>query len=107
MVSPEAVGLVAGALTTLMGVPQAARIFRRHSALDVSWGFIGMWGAGTLLWLSYGLLLSLLVVMVWNSAGIVLVGVLALGKARYGKFGSDGCGCSKCIRRRSSNSEQV
>ena len=75
----EAVGLIAACLTTSSFLPQGLRIWRTRSARDVSLAMYLMMTAGTLMWLSYGLLIGSLALIVSNVAGALMVGsVLAL-----------------------------
>jgi uncharacterized protein with PQ loop repeat len=55
----DALGLLAGALTTIAFVPQVVRIVRTRSAYDISWGSVRHPRAGLALWLWYGIVLRL------------------------------------------------
>jgi MtN3 and saliva related transmembrane protein len=69
----EAVGLIAGSLTTAAWLPQLYRTWRSRSAADISWGYISVFGLGVALWFTYGLLTNDLAVVVANGVTFVLV----------------------------------
>ncbi|MBL8485128.1 MAG: hypothetical protein JNJ60_23235, partial [Rhodocyclaceae bacterium] len=50
----EALGLVAGTLTTIAFFPQARRILATRSTRDISLGMYALFTLGVLLWLVYG-----------------------------------------------------
>lgn len=85
MISAEALGLIAGALSTLSLVPQLVRVFRRKSAQDLSLPFTSLFLAGVLLWLVYGIFLRLSPVILWNAVGATLMVGLIIAKLRYGR----------------------
>ncbi|PZW37659.1 MtN3 and saliva related transmembrane protein [Humitalea rosea] len=74
MAWPEALGLMAGALTTTAFVPQVAKTWRTGSAEDFSLPMLAMFVAGVGLWLVYGVLIE--APSVWLANGIT--GPLAL-----------------------------
>lgn len=78
----EAIGLWAGALTTLSFVPQVARTWR-SGGHGLSWGMLALFGVGVGLWLIYGLLVESQPVILANAftlAQIVLIAGLKLWK---------------------------
>ena len=81
----EIFGLVGGALTTFGYVPQLVRILRLKSAREISLPFTVSFLAGAVCWLVYGLLSSLMPVILWNLAGVVFLCFLLYGKLKYGK----------------------
>jgi MtN3 and saliva related transmembrane protein len=70
-------GATAGTCTTLAFVPQVAKIWKQGGR-DLSYGLLGLYLAGVLLWLAYGLLLRAPEIILANAATGVLV-VLATG----------------------------
>jgi MtN3 and saliva related transmembrane protein len=70
-------GMVAGTLTTLAFVPQVVKIWKQGGR-DLSYGLLGLYLAGVLLWLAYGFLLRAPEIILANAATGVLV-VLATG----------------------------
>jgi MtN3 and saliva related transmembrane protein len=85
MLLGEVFGLVGGALTTFGYVPQFARILKLKSAREISLPFTLSFLAGATCWLAYGALLSLMPVILWNSAGIIFLSMLLYGKLKYGR----------------------
>ena len=80
----EAIGLIAGFLIAAGFVPQIIRVWRLRDAQEISLMFNLLNLSGTVLWLGYGLLLSLLSVIVWNGVNTVLVSTLLVVKLKYG-----------------------
>lgn len=67
----EALGLIAGALTTLAYVPQVVKVWRSRSARDISLGMFLLMNIGIGLWLVYGLLIG--------SPGLIAANIVTLG----------------------------
>jgi MtN3 and saliva related transmembrane protein len=66
-------------------MPQLHSIWKRKSANDVSLAMFMLMGLGIILWITYGLEIRSLPVIVANGASLLLVsGILTL-KLRYGK----------------------
>ena len=81
----DAIGFVGGGLVTLGIIPQVIRIFRLKSAREISALFnIGLL-LGMILFLVYGILLSLTPIIIWNTIGIILISILLYGKWKYGR----------------------
>jgi MtN3 and saliva related transmembrane protein len=80
----EALGLVAGFLVSLGLVPQIVRVLKLRDAQQISLPFNILSLGGTLLWLSYGILLGLLAVVFWNGVNCVLYMILLSVKLKYG-----------------------
>jgi MtN3 and saliva related transmembrane protein len=81
----EIFGLIGGALTTFGYVPQFVRILKLKSAREISLPFTLSFLAGATCWLVYGALLSLMPVILWNSAGFVFLCILLYEKLKYGR----------------------
>jgi MtN3 and saliva related transmembrane protein len=81
----EFLGFLGGALTSLGYIPQLVRIFKLKSAHEISLPFTFAFLVGALCWLTYGILSSLMPVIIWNSAGVILLCILVYGKIKYGK----------------------
>jgi MtN3 and saliva related transmembrane protein len=79
----DALGLFAGALTTLAFVPQVIRVWRTRSARDLSLASFAIFTAGVALWLVYGLLIGALPVIVANAVTLVLAGAILAMKVRF------------------------
>jgi MtN3 and saliva related transmembrane protein len=64
----QAVGFLAGALTTIAFIPQVVRTWRTRSTEDLSLAMLVVFNAGIALWLVYGIALREAPMMLWNSA---------------------------------------
>ena len=85
-ISPQwlsAIGLAAGAFTTLSFVPQLAYTLKRRSADDISGVWLTAFIAGLVLWLTYGLLLPSGPIILANSATLLLTLPILLLKIYY------------------------
>jgi MtN3 and saliva related transmembrane protein len=78
-----AVGLAAGALTTLAFVPQVIKVFRTRSTRDISLPTFAALVLGTALWLAYGILLGEIPLIVANGASLALVSAVLWGKLKF------------------------
>jgi MtN3 and saliva related transmembrane protein len=78
-------GLIAGALIAVSFVPQIWKLFKLKSAREISLPFTLLQLCGGLMWLVYGLILSLPAVIVTNIANIILVSLILFAKIRYGR----------------------
>ena len=81
----EVLGFLGGALTTLGYIPQLVRILKLKSAREISLPFTLSFLAGAACWLTYGVLLGLMPVILRNSAGIILICTLLYAKLKYGR----------------------
>jgi MtN3 and saliva related transmembrane protein len=64
----QAVGFLAGALTTIAFIPQVARTWRTRSTEDLSLPMLIIFNVGVVLWLVYGVALREAPMMLWNAA---------------------------------------
>jgi MtN3 and saliva related transmembrane protein len=81
----ELLGFIGGALTTMGFVPQVWRLFRLRSAHEISLPFTVFFLLGIAFWLSYGISLGLLSVIIWNAITFVLGFAMLYAKLRYGR----------------------
>jgi MtN3 and saliva related transmembrane protein len=72
-------------LTTVGFVPQVWRLFRLRSAHEISLPFTVLFLLGIAFWLSYGISLGLLSVIIWNATTLALGCAMLYAKLRYGK----------------------
>jgi len=77
-------GLVAGFLTTLAFVPQAARIWKTKSARDVSLPTYLSLTLGVALWLAYGLMKGEAPIILWNAVTLLIAIAIVALKVRFG-----------------------
>ena len=82
---PEYLGYIGGILTTFCYVPQIIRVFRLRSAKEISLLFTILLLVGVVVWLFYGIFLSLAPVVLWNSIAVVIVAALLYAKMKYGR----------------------
>jgi MtN3 and saliva related transmembrane protein len=78
-------GYIAGVLTTFCYVPQIIRVFKLKSAREISYLYSIFLLCGIVIWLLYGILLHLIPIILWNSIGFIMVGMLLLAKLLYGR----------------------
>lgn len=78
-------GFAAGTLTTVSFIPQVHKAWRTRRCDDLSLGMLLAFGAGVLLWLIYGLVLSASPIIVANAVTLALILALVFLKARYRK----------------------
>ena len=82
----DALGIVAGTLTTLSFVPQLLRIVRTRSAADISWGMFSVFAVGTVLWVIWGFTQNAVPVILANAVTLVLAAIIMILKWRYSTF---------------------
>lgn len=80
MTAADALGLLAGVLTTLAFVPQVIRVWRTRSARDLSLASFAIFTVGVALWLAYGIAIGALPVIVANAVTLVLAGAILVMK---------------------------
>lgn len=78
----QAIGTVAGVLTTVAFVPQVAKTWRSGSARDFSLGMLLLFTLGIVLWLTYGVLLGELPIIVPNVVTLLLSAYILAVKLR-------------------------
>ena len=79
-----ALGMLAGALTTIAFLPQVLKTWKSKSAKDVSAGMLATFTTGVLLWLIYGVLIESWPVIIANAVTLVLAGANLALKLKYG-----------------------
>lgn len=80
----DILGFLGGALITFALVPQVWRLYSLKSAREISLPFSVMLLLGGMFWLSYGVFLGLLPVIIWNALSILLVSAMIYAKSKYG-----------------------
>ena len=76
----SAVGILAGFCTTIAFVPQVVKIWKQGGR-DLSYGMLALYFAGVMLWLTYGIMLNALAIILANAATGMLVAVATILKA--------------------------
>ena len=77
-------GILAGTLTTISFAPQAIKAWRTRRTRDVSLGMFAILCAGTVLWITYGVLTRDLPISLANSVTFVLASSILLLKIKHG-----------------------
>ncbi len=81
----EWIGFIGGLLTTVGLFPQVWRLFKLRSAREISLTFSVLFVIGIAFWLSYGIWLGLLSVILWNSVSLVLGIGMLYAKLKWGR----------------------
>jgi len=83
--SVEWLGLIGGAIGTVGFLPQIIRVFKLKSAHEISllWCISFVFGIGC--WLTYGIILQLTSIILWNSIMIFMALALIYAKLKYGR----------------------
>ena len=77
------IGILAGICTTIAFLPQVLKTWRTKSAKDLSLGMFSIFCTGVALWLTYGILIQDLPIILANSLTFVLAGSLLYFKLIY------------------------
>lgn len=80
---PTVIGLMATVCTSLANVPQVISLYRKKSAKDISLGTFSILVVGLSLWLSYGILLSDVILVVANAISLTLSSTILIMKIVY------------------------
>jgi MtN3 and saliva related transmembrane protein len=82
----EAMGTIAGCLTTGSFIPQVYTVWHRapHPAPDVSLGMFSIISLGVLLWIVYGFILHAKPLIIFNAVTFCLSGSVLAYKLIYG-----------------------
>jgi MtN3 and saliva related transmembrane protein len=76
-------GFIAGILTTVSFVPQVLHAWRSKRCDDLSWGMLLTFSGGVVLWLTYGIRLWAMPIIVANAVTLALLLIIMALKARY------------------------
>ena len=83
MNSVSILGLLAGSLTTVAFLPQVIKTWKSRSAKDLSLGMFSIFTLGVILWLTYGVMIKDLPVILANMVTLVLASTLLFFKLRW------------------------
>jgi MtN3 and saliva related transmembrane protein len=83
MDSATLIGYFAGFLTTFAFVPQVLKTWKSKSASDLSLGMFLVFSLGVLCWLIYGILLSEVPIVFWNTVTLILALALLIMKLKF------------------------
>ena len=81
--SGEWLGTAAAVLTTLSFVPQVAQTWRTRSAGDLSLGMLLLFTLGVFLWLTYGIVLHEIAIIIANALTLALALTLLILKVVF------------------------
>lgn len=81
--NPTAVGLIAGALTSVAAIPQVVKTFRTRHARDISIWQPLLISIGVALWMIYGILIHDLPLIIANVIPLICNVLLTGMKVRY------------------------
>ncbi len=84
MTAVTALGLLAGALTTVAFVPQVVKTWRTRSTHDISLWMFSILVAGIIAWLLYGAIIGDLPLILANAVTLGLAGTILFFKIRNG-----------------------
>jgi MtN3 and saliva related transmembrane protein len=84
MKSRQYLGMLAGTLTTLAFLPQAAKIIKDRQTRDISLSMYVLFCSGVALWLVYGLLLDSSPLIISNAVTLLLAGMVLFLKIKNG-----------------------
>jgi MtN3 and saliva related transmembrane protein len=79
----SALGLVAGAFTTIAFLPQVIKTWKSRSAKDLSLGMFSIFTLGVAMWLVYGFMINDLPVILANVVTLMLASTLLFFKLRW------------------------
>ena len=92
----EAIGLIAGTLTTFSFLPQVIKTYRSRSCGDLSYGMLGLFSLGVSLWLLYGVLIGSRPVMLSNLLTLLLTLALLVMKIGFERSASTRAARKSC-----------
>lgn len=79
----EAIGSIAGILTTAAFLPQVIKVIQTRSTGDLSIGMFFMLVTGVALWLVYGLYISSMPIILANAVTLVLNLIILFYKMKF------------------------
>ena len=79
----ESIGYAAAFLTTVSFLPQVIKVWSTRSVRDISLSTYSMFTVGAALWLSYGLAIHSLPVILANAVTVVLAAGVLVAKIRF------------------------
>jgi len=79
----NALGLVAGSLTTIAFLPQVFKTWRTRATSDISLGMFVIFSSGSLLWAVYGVFIHSLPIVIANGVTLALALTILYFKIRY------------------------
>ena len=78
------IGLIAGTCTTISFLPQVIKTIKIKETKDISISMYIVLATGMLLWMTYGILIKDLPVILANSISFILAAIVLILKIKYG-----------------------
>lgn len=78
-------GLTGGAMIALSFIPQICRLFKLKSAKEISLPYTILQLCGGGIWLTYGVIVSMLAIIVSNAVNCAMVVLILVAKIKYGR----------------------
>ncbi|AKL97549.1 SemiSWEET family sugar transporter [Endomicrobium proavitum] len=85
MFSLEIIGFAAGTFSTIAFVPQVYKTWKTKSAKDVSMPMFIIFGTGTILWITYGIIFGKYSIFISNGVIFALAVIQIILKIKYDK----------------------
>ncbi len=79
----DIIGLVAAVCTSSSFLPQALKTIRTRDTSAISLSMYSVFTAGTLLWLTYGIMITSYPVIIANTVTIILASIILFYKVKY------------------------
>ena len=80
-----ALAIIFGVLSSLSGLPQAYKIFKRKSAKDISIISVLLVFSATIVWIAYGLEIMNTPILIANGVAACATSVVIFGWLKYGR----------------------
>ena len=80
----DIVGSIAATLTTIAFLPQAIQVIKTKSTRDISLVMYLVFTIGVAFWLTYGILLDAVPIIIGNIVTLILALIVLLMKLKYG-----------------------
>lgn len=77
------VGIMAGTLSTVSFIPQVVKICRTKNAKDLSITAFSVFAVSIVLWLTYGIMIGELPIIIANSVSLGLIVSIVILKIKY------------------------
>lgn len=77
------IGYVAAIIGTALMLPQLIKIIKTRKVRDLSWGMLWLYFANCALWLTYGILISAMPVVICNFLALLVSVIQLVLKYRY------------------------
>lgn len=77
------VGIIAGLLTTISFLPQVIKTWKTKKTQDLSLSTFVLQDMAGILWVTYGIVIKELPLILWNAISAVLVLIIVIFKLRY------------------------